>query len=65
MHMYTTCVCLYISPRLYTTCVCTVAVCLLLQLDPEMSAEVAIQTLKDLRGPGAIQSIKVTTICLL
>ncbi len=37
----------------------SVAVCLLMLLDPELDSEAAIEKLKGVRGPGAIQSVKV------
>ncbi|KAL3873683.1 hypothetical protein ACJMK2_036775 [Sinanodonta woodiana] len=37
---------------------CLVAVCLLMVTDESLSAEAAISKLRDLRGPGAIQSVK-------
>ena len=40
------------------TCI-SVAVCLLLWLDPAMESETAIQKLQSIRGPGAVQSVKV------
>ena len=40
-------------------CSIPVSACLLQLLDTELSAEDSIQKVRDLRGPGAIQSIKV------
>lgn len=37
---------------------CLVATCLLLQLDDEMHPEQAIEKVRQLRGPGAIQTVK-------
>jgi len=37
---------------------CLVAACLLLQLDNKLSPGEAIETIRELRGPGAVQTVK-------
>ena len=41
----------------------SVAVSLLMTLDEDLDAEAAIEKIRELKGPGAIQSVKVVT-CL-
>ena len=42
---------------------CSVAVSLLMILDEDLDAEAAIDKIRELKGPGAIQSVKVVA-CL-
>ena len=39
--------------------------CLLLDLDTELTPDAAIATLKKIRGPGAVQSVKVFCLSVL
>ena len=44
--------------KVYNTCI-PVAVCAMLIMDESLEAEEAIKKIRELRGPGAIQSVKV------
>jgi hypothetical protein len=42
----------------------TVAAALMMKLDCTLDADKAIETLRELRGPSAVQSVKVPFFCI-